>query len=237
MGSCICHSLHILLAILVLLTLATYSVSSSSPAQLLKAIFTDDYHAANRSKVLAVFVFGDSTVDPGNNNFLSTIFKSNFPPYGRDFAGSQPTGRFTDGRLVTDFIASYAGIKEYIPPYLDPSLTLEQLKTGVSFASAGSGFDPLTAKLSSVLPISKQLEYFREYRSKMERLIGKREMDHIINRSIFAISAGTNDFGINYFLLPVRRKSYTVSEYQQYLVGHLQQLIKVISHYALQLAY
>ncbi|CAM8934119.1 unnamed protein product [Rhodiola kirilowii] len=190
-----------------------------------------------RSKVLAVFVFGDSTVDPGNNNFLSTVFKSDFPPYGRDFAGSQPTGRFTDGRLVTDFVASYVGIKEYIPPYLDPSLTLEQLKTGVSFASAGSGFDPLTAKLSSVLPISKQLEYFREYRSKMERLIGKREMDHIINRSIFAISAGTNDFGINYFLLPVRRKSYTVSEYQQYLVGHLQQLIKVISHYALQLAY
>jgi hypothetical protein len=60
---------------------------------------------ASNKKVSALIVFGDSTVDPGNNNNLSTIFKSNFLPYGRDFAtGQMPTGRFTDGRLTTDFI-------------------------------------------------------------------------------------------------------------------------------------
>jgi len=60
---------------------------------------------ASNKKVSAVLVFGDSTVDPGNNNNLSTVFKSNFRPYGKDFAtGQMPTGRFTDGRLTTDFI-------------------------------------------------------------------------------------------------------------------------------------
>lgn len=44
--------------------------------------------------------------------------------------------------------ASYVGIKEYVPPYLDPTLSIEELMTGVSFASAGSGFDPLTPQLS-----------------------------------------------------------------------------------------
>ncbi|XP_022871008.1 GDSL esterase/lipase At5g45960-like, partial [Olea europaea var. sylvestris] len=100
------------------------------------------------NSISAIFVFGDSTVDSGNNNYLETPFKSNFPPYGMDFSNHIPTGRFTNGRLVTDFIASYIGIKEYVPPYLDPNLNLEELMTGVSFASASSGFDPLTPTLS-----------------------------------------------------------------------------------------
>lgn len=43
--------------------------------------------------------------------------------------------------------ASYVGIKELIPPYLDPNLEIKDLLTGVSFASAGSGFDPLTSAI------------------------------------------------------------------------------------------
>jgi len=54
--------------------------------------------------VSAVYIFGDSTADPGNNNGLATIFKANFPPYGRDFEDHKPTGRFTNGKLVTDIL-------------------------------------------------------------------------------------------------------------------------------------
>lgn len=49
-----------------------------------------------------LLVFGDSTVDPGNNNRLPTTAKANFSPYGRDFFNHTPTGRFCDGRLATD---------------------------------------------------------------------------------------------------------------------------------------
>lgn len=62
--------------------------------------------ANSNGKVSALYVFGDSTVDPGNNNYISTPFKSNFEPYGRDFANQVPTGRFTNGKLGTDFIGT-----------------------------------------------------------------------------------------------------------------------------------
>jgi hypothetical protein len=57
-----------------------------------------------KEQVPALVVFGDSTVDAGNNNYMDTIVKSNFLPYGMNFAGHVPTGRFTDGLLATDFV-------------------------------------------------------------------------------------------------------------------------------------
>ncbi|PSS10198.1 GDSL esterase/lipase [Actinidia chinensis var. chinensis] len=166
--------------------------------------------------VSAIFIFGDSTVDPGNNNYLQTFFKSNFLPYGRDFSNHIPTGRFTNGRLVTDYIASYVGIKENVPPYLDSTLSMKELMTGVSFASAGTGFDPLTAQMDGVIPIPQQLEYFREYIARVTQAIGEKKTQQIIKKAAFLISAGTNDFVVNYFGTPVRRQTYTVSGYSQF---------------------
>lgn len=53
----------------------------------------------------ALYVFGDSLLDSGNNNFLPTIAKANFLPYGDDFSQGS-TGRFTNGRTVADFIGT-----------------------------------------------------------------------------------------------------------------------------------
>lgn len=57
--------------------------------------------------VPALFIFGDSVVDAGNNNYLKTIVKANFPPYGRDFPKQIPTGRFCNGKLASDFTGTY----------------------------------------------------------------------------------------------------------------------------------
>lgn len=55
---------------------------------------------------------------------------------------------------ISYIIAAEAlGIKETLPPYLDPNLTTEDLLTGVCFASAGSGFDPLTVELAVILTL------------------------------------------------------------------------------------
>ncbi|KAL3643486.1 hypothetical protein CASFOL_014301 [Castilleja foliolosa] len=177
----------------------------------------------------AVFVFGDSTVDSGNNNYIKTIIKSNFPPYGKDFPNHIPTGRFTNGKLATDFLVSYVGIKDYIPPYLDPTLSLDELKTGVCFASAATGFDPLTAQISDgVIPIQKQLRYFKEYKSRMEVYIGKDKTKSLISESVFIISAGTNDFILNYYGPPIRSQAYTISTYQDFILQLVQQFIQGI---------
>lgn len=56
----------------------------------------------------AFFIFGDSTVDPGNNNYINTIpdNRADYKPYGQKQNGyfEGPTGRFSDGRVVVDFI-------------------------------------------------------------------------------------------------------------------------------------
>lgn len=97
------------------------------------------------AKVPAIIVFGDSTVDSGNNNAISTVLKSNFEPYGRDFIGSQPTGRFSNGRIPTDFISEAFGVKQIVPAYLDPAYNIRDFATGVCFASAGTGYDNATS--------------------------------------------------------------------------------------------
>lgn len=99
------------------------------------------------TKVPAIIVFGDSSVDSGNNNHISTVLKSNFPPYGRDFDGGKPTGRFSNGKIVTDFISQAFGIKATIPAYLDPSFNITDFVTGVCFASAGTGYDNATSDI------------------------------------------------------------------------------------------
>lgn len=60
--------------------------------------------APKNTTFTAIYVFGDSTMDPGNNDYLDTVFRSNFPPYGKDFFNHTPTGRFSNGRLTTDFL-------------------------------------------------------------------------------------------------------------------------------------
>ena len=52
----------------------------------------------------AVIMFGESIVDTGNNNDLISILKCNFSPYGRNFKGGISTGRFSNGKVPSDFL-------------------------------------------------------------------------------------------------------------------------------------
>lgn len=98
-----------------------------------------------KSRVTSIIVFGDSSVDTGNNNQISTVAKSDFKPYGRDFDGGHPTGRFCNGRVATDFISEAFGLKPAIPAYLDPAYNMSDFVNGVCFASAATGYDNATS--------------------------------------------------------------------------------------------
>ncbi|KAL8225115.1 hypothetical protein R6Q57_017673 [Mikania cordata] len=123
----------------------------------------------------AILIFGDSTVDTGNNNYITTAIKANHYPYGKDFPTHIPTGRFSNGRLSVDFLASMLGVKQSIPSFLHPGLSAYELLTGVSFASAGTGYDTLTAAITRVLPMYKQLDYFRSYSERLKKIVGEKE--------------------------------------------------------------
>lgn len=55
----------------------------------------------------ALYVFGDSLLDSGNNNLLPTLARADYLPYGVDFAEGS-TGRFTNGRTVADYIGIHS---------------------------------------------------------------------------------------------------------------------------------
>lgn len=56
---------------------------------------------------VVTYVFGDSLTEVGNNNYLQSLAKSNFPFYGIDYEGGKPTGRFTNGRTIGDIICNF----------------------------------------------------------------------------------------------------------------------------------
>lgn len=62
-----------------------------------------------RDSITAVVILGDSTVDVGVNNYVDTIVRCNWEPYGRIFQQSmgKPTGRFCDGKIAIDVVGQY----------------------------------------------------------------------------------------------------------------------------------
>ncbi|KAI8006687.1 GDSL esterase/lipase [Camellia lanceoleosa] len=60
------------------------------------------------TSVPAFYVFGDSTVDAGNNNNIEDGIKENFYPYGVDY-NNQSTSRFTNGLTAADFMGDQGG--------------------------------------------------------------------------------------------------------------------------------
>ncbi|KAL8143197.1 hypothetical protein V2J09_016229 [Rumex salicifolius] len=179
-----------------------------------------------------VIVFGDSIVDPGNNNYLNTIAKCNFPPYGRDFEGGIPTGRFSNGKVPSDLIdyihkkwytthaAESLGIKELVPAYLDPNLDPNELRTGVSFASGAAGYDPLSSQLATALSLSDQLELFKDYKEKLKASVGEESGAAIVTNSLYLIAAGSNDITNTYYLTPLRRPHYDPNSYSGLVVSY-----------------
>lgn len=60
-----------------------------------------EVQAAVHSHFQKLFVFGDSYADTGNSRKISAMAWK--PPYGITFPG-KPSGRSSDGRVLTDFL-------------------------------------------------------------------------------------------------------------------------------------
>lgn len=70
----------------------------------LSVISVDASREHKELHVPAIFVFGDSLADAGTNTFIPQVtVRADFPPYGKTFFW-KPTGRFTNGRTIVDFI-------------------------------------------------------------------------------------------------------------------------------------
>lgn len=139
-----------------------------------------------RQKPAPLFIFGDSFFDPGNNNYIntSTLDQANFNPYGETYFNF-PTGRFSDGRLISDFIAEYAKLP-LIPPFLQPGNQLYY--SGINFASAGAGALVETFQ-GAVIGMKTQVSYFMNIKAK-----NAAELRNKISSAVYLISIGSNDY-------------------------------------------
>ncbi|CAN1322415.1 GDSL esterase/lipase At4g16230 [Linum perenne] len=143
------------------------------------------------------FVFGDSLLDPGNNNYIPTLSRGNYPPNGIDFG--EPTGRFTNGRTIGQEL----GAKDFIPPYLAPNTTGHVILRGVNYASGAGGILHHSGKLfGGRISMDIQIDYFGKTRDDIIQMIGVVEAQKLIKRAIFTVSIGANDF-VNNYLIPV----------------------------------
>ncbi|XP_015087523.1 GDSL esterase/lipase At4g28780 [Solanum pennellii] len=175
----------------------------------------------------AFFVFGDSLVDNGNNNFLATTARADSPPYGVDYPTHRPTGRFSNGLNIADLISKQLGADPTLP-YLDPALDGDKLLVGANFASAGIGIlNDTGIQFVNILRIYDQLNLFQQYQQRVSALIGAEQTKRLVNGALVLITLGGNDYVNNYFLTPisVRQLEYNIQDYSRIVINEYTKIL------------
>ncbi|PSR98036.1 GDSL esterase/lipase, partial [Actinidia chinensis var. chinensis] len=130
---------------------------------------------------LKLFVFGDSYADTGN--CPKSVAGSWKEPYGITFPG-RPAGRFSDGLVLTDYIASFLGIPSPLP-YQWRKFGKKLRPFGMNFAYGGTGvFNTLVKEPN----MTCQVSFFQQLIE--EKVYTK----HDLNSSIALVSVGGNDY-------------------------------------------
>ncbi|KAH9297685.1 hypothetical protein KI387_029367, partial [Taxus chinensis] len=178
----------------------------------------------------AAFIFGDSLVDPGNNRYIASISRADWSPYGVDFApsGFRPTGRFTNGRTLSDIIGKlYISLmmelgQDTLPqPYLAPGTHGQVLLNGVNYASGAGGIlDSSGAIFLARLSFDTQINYFENTKRELVSMLGEDMAMQFLSRSLFSIVFGSNDYLDNYLLpFSVTKAQYSPQDYEDLLIS------------------
>ncbi|XP_065864616.1 GDSL esterase/lipase At5g55050-like [Euphorbia lathyris] len=183
--------------------------------------------------VPALFIFGDSAVDVGNNNYLPlTIARADLPYNGIDFPTKQPTGRFSNGKNAADFFAEKLGLPTS-PPYLSLLHKRKQsILTGVNFASGASGILNDTGEsLGTLIPLTKQLDYYGRVHRDLVKKLGNYGAKEHLSKSLFVIVTGSNDL-LRYYGSSEFRNNTTPLQYLNFmLIATLKAQIKRVHRY------
>ncbi|KAI3902880.1 hypothetical protein MKW92_037849 [Papaver armeniacum] len=210
----------------VFLLIQTYQFSSASQDLLLASVVRANKLAP------ALYVFGDSLVDSGNNNYLKTLAKVNYTPYGIDFPNGA-SGRFTNGYTTVDYLAAWLGLP-FVPSYLGLSnVQKSKITTGINYASGAAGILPESGTATGDnLSLEEQVNYFKQtvQTDLLKSLKTRTKISAYMAKSIFVVVIGNNDY-INNYLQPTRYNSskiYTPQQYAALLVSTLKQHLTTV---------
>lgn len=158
-------------------------ISLSTFAFLISFIFGFAHAEPNKSRLI---IFGDSLVDVGNDPAITSLQSVNgqlIPGFVVPPPTRYDRGRFSNGPLIVDYLATRLGI------FLKPSETGFDLKTdNVSYAYGGAqtGTKNLTPGGFPVWGLSGQIEKFKADLKNLRRAN--------INEYTFIIWVGANDY-------------------------------------------
>ncbi|XP_041004957.1 GDSL esterase/lipase At4g28780-like [Juglans microcarpa x Juglans regia] len=181
-----------------------------------------------QAEARAFFVFGDSLVDNGNNNYLATTARADSPPYGIDYPTHRPTGRFSNGLNLPDIISEQIGSEPTLP-YLSPQLTGQRLLVGANFASAGIGIlNDTGIQFLNIIRIFRQFELFQQYQQRLSALVGEAQARRLVNDALVLMTLGGNDFVNNYFLTPfsARSRQFSIPDFSRYLISEYRKILR-----------
>lgn len=146
-----------------------------------------------------IYQFGDSLADTGNRIRqvgVTSVFNISRLPYGMTYF-HKPTGRFSNGLLVIDFIAKALHLP-FLHPYLE---TNSSFSHGANFAVAGStALDNsfFTARNISIpstnIPLSQQIKWFKKHLRSVSNNDRYRRRKRVRRALIMMGQIGGNDF-------------------------------------------
>ncbi|KAL9245218.1 hypothetical protein vseg_018894 [Gypsophila vaccaria] len=176
----------------------------------------------------ALYIFGDSLIDNGNNNMLPTLARANYAPYGLDFPGPVALGRFTNGRTFADFLAEYLGLG-YPPAYASQHAPNYAL-AGYNYASAAGGIlRESGSHLGKCYCLDEQIDMFKQTIESQLYPIFKdqTQLSKHLSKSIYLLLIGHNDYINNYIdnLYP-SNKLYNPPQFAEFLIDALSKQIQ-----------
>ncbi|KAI6678816.1 hypothetical protein NL676_039612 [Syzygium grande] len=177
-------------------------------------------------KDVALFIFSNSINDAGTNNYINTTtdFRANFLPYGEMFF-HHLTGRFSDDRLIADFITEYAKLP-LIPLYLQ--MKDGEFMGGANFASAGAGALVDTYKGFVCGGFQDAAEATSTTKEEAEEEGGSEKAKRMIKEGVYLISIGSNDYLMPLVYNPALFHSISMEDYVGMVIGNITTVLKGI---------
>ncbi|CAI9113339.1 OLC1v1013921C1 [Oldenlandia corymbosa var. corymbosa] len=147
----------------------------------------------------SIYQFGDSLSDTGNRIRqvgAKSVYNISNLPYGMTYF-HKPTGRFSNGLLVVDFVAKALNLP-LLPPYLEKNVSFSH---GVNFAVAGSTaldnaffLERNIIVPSTNIPLSHQITWFKEHLNSVSDDANAPERKEMLKKALVIIGGyGGND--------------------------------------------
>ncbi|CAI0395353.1 unnamed protein product [Linum tenue] len=186
--------------------MAAYEGSFTSALLLLLLLLLSSFRPAPGRPLTgypAVFNFGDSNSDTGG--LVAGVAFPVGPPNGETYF-HEPSGRFSDGRLIVDFLMDAMDLP-FLSPYLD-SVGGPSFKTGSNFATGGATILPANAASRNPFSFGIQVAQFSRFKARVLDLLATGFVKNLqkylpkeayFQEGLYTFDVGQNDLYVAFF--------------------------------------